>query len=169
MRPFGCHEMRIISGDRKRRVPGRSRELSQSFAACQSTASMLFRCPLGRCALTLVHCLLALPRLPTFGRVFMLRLDAPRSVSFCDGMTRRDFLHAGSLACLGFTLPAFFARQAAAAQTERDSDVNCIMLFLVGGQSHIDTFDPKPNAPAEVRGPFKPISTNVSGIEITEI
>jgi hypothetical protein len=103
----------------------------------------------------------------------MLRLDAPRFVSFCDGMTRRDFLHAGSLACLGFSLPAFFARKAAAAkagdETERDSDVNCIMLFLVGGPSHIDTFDPKPKAPAEVRGPFKPINTNVSGIEITEI
>jgi uncharacterized protein (DUF1501 family) len=88
-------------------------------------------------------------------------------------MTRRDFLHAGSLACLGFTLPAFFARRAAAAQsgdqTERDSDVNCIMIFLVGGPSHIDTFDPKPKAPAEVRGPFKPIATKVPGIEITEI
>src|SRR5262249_3984985 len=51
----------------------------------------------------------------------------------------------------------------------KDSDVNCIMLFLVGGPSHIDTFDPKPNAPAEVRGPFKPISTAAPGMQITEI
>ncbi|MCX7701946.1 MAG: DUF1501 domain-containing protein, partial [Gemmataceae bacterium] len=48
-------------------------------------------------------------------------------------------------------------------------DVNCIMLFLVGGPSHIDTFDPKPNAPAEVRGPFRPIPTKVPGMQITEI
>ena len=50
-----------------------------------------------------------------------------------------------------------------------NSDVNCIMLFLVGGPSHIDTWDPKPNAPAEVRGPFQPTATNVPGMHISEI
>ena len=95
----------------------------------------------------------------------MLRLDAERSVSFCDGLTRRDFLHAGALAPLGLTLPGFLA----ARETRKDSDVNCIMLFLVGGPSHIDTFDPKPDAPAEIRGPFKPIATRVPGLRITEI
>jgi uncharacterized protein (DUF1501 family) len=99
----------------------------------------------------------------------MLRLDAPRSVSFCDGLTRRDFLHAGSLSLLGLTLPSFSAQKARAVEKAKDDDVNCIMLFLVGGPSHIDTFDPKPKAPAEVRGPFKPIATNVPGMEITEI
>jgi hypothetical protein len=94
----------------------------------------------------------------------MLRLDANRSVSFCDGLTRRDFLHAGSLSVLGLTLPSLMAQAAG-----KDRDVNCIMLFLVGGPSHIDTWDPKPRAPAEVRGPFKPVATNVSGIKITEI
>lgn len=93
----------------------------------------------------------------------MLRFDASRSVSFCDGLTRRDFLHAGALSALGLTLA-----QAQAAEG-RDKDVNCIMLFLVGGPSHIDTFDPKPKAPAEVRGPFQPIQTNVAGFEISEI
>src|SRR5579859_5667394 len=97
----------------------------------------------------------------------MLRLDAPRSVSFCDGLTRRDFLHAGALVPLGLTLPRYLAAQAAGGSP--DCDVNCIMLFLVGGPSHIDTFDPKPDAPAEIRGPFKPISTNVPDIRITEI
>src|SRR3954447_22495076 len=97
----------------------------------------------------------------------MLRLDANRSVSFCDGLTRRDFLHAGSLAMLGLTLPAFLARKAAAAESTRD--INCIMLFLVGGPSHIDTWDPKPQAPEEIRGPFRAIPTNVSGMQITEI
>src|SRR5215470_10761267 len=96
----------------------------------------------------------------------MLRLDADRPVTFCDGLTRRDFLHAGSLATLGLTLPAWHRLTAGEG---KDADVNCIMLFLVGGPSHIDTWDPKPDAPAEVRGPFRPIRTSVPGIEITEV
>jgi uncharacterized protein (DUF1501 family) len=97
----------------------------------------------------------------------MLRFDAPRSVSFCDGHTRRDFLHAGAVSALGLTLPAFLARRAAAEGP--DPDVNCIMLFLVGGPSQLDTWDPKPDAPDEVRGPFKAIDTNVPGMRISEI
>src|SRR5205809_1541864 len=96
----------------------------------------------------------------------MLRLDANRSVTFCDGLTRRDFLHAGSLATLGLTLPAW---QRLTAAEGKDQDINCIMLFLVGGPSHIDTWDPKPSAPAEVRGPFRPIATNVPGMQITDV
>src|SRR6516165_7078352 len=97
----------------------------------------------------------------------MLRLDADRGASFCDGSTRRDFLHAGALSLLGLTLPGLMARKAAGATA--DKDVNCIMLFLVGGPSHIDTWDPKPKAPAEVRGPFKAIDTKAPGMQITEI
>ena len=48
------------------------------------------------------------------------------------------------------------------------NDMNCIMLFLVGGPSQLDTWDMKPNAPVEIRGPYKPIKTNVPGIEISE-
>ncbi|MFO0812850.1 MAG: DUF1501 domain-containing protein [Gemmatales bacterium] len=97
----------------------------------------------------------------------MLRLDAPAAASFCDGFSRRDFLHAGALSLLGLTLPQFNRLQAASAAP--DNDVNCIMLFLVGGPSQIDTWDPKPNAPAEIRGPFKPRRTNVEGISITDV
>lgn len=97
----------------------------------------------------------------------MLRLDAPGSVSFCDGLTRRDFLHVGALAGLGLTLPAYQAQKALAGNAGRD--VNCIMLFLVGGPSQIDTWDPKPDAPAEIRGPFKPMATKVPGMQMTEI
>jgi uncharacterized protein (DUF1501 family) len=97
----------------------------------------------------------------------MLRLDADRGVSVCDGLTRRDFLHAGSLSLLGLTLPGFIARRAEAATP--DKDVNCIMLFLLGGPSQIDTWDPKPKAPAEIRGPFQPIDTNAPGMQISEI
>src|SRR6185312_12736457 len=104
----------------------------------------------------------------------MLRLESDRGVSVCDGLTRRDFLHAGSLSLLGLTLPGFFARQASqasgvASAPRADKDTNCIMLFLLGAPSHIDTWDPKPKAPAEIRGPFKPIATKADGIRITEI
>lgn len=97
----------------------------------------------------------------------MYRLDAPRAVSFCDGLTRRDFLHAGRLVPLGLSLAGYYRLMA--DQKNPDRDVNCIMLFLVGGPSHIDTFDPKPKAPLEVRGPFRPMATRVAGIQITEI
>jgi hypothetical protein len=97
----------------------------------------------------------------------MLRLDAERPVSFCDGLTRRDFLHAGAIGTLGLTLPGLMAQKAPGNTPDRD--MNCIMLFLVGGPSQIDTWDPKPNAPAEIRGPFQPISTRVPGYQITEI
>ena len=108
----------------------------------------------------------------------MLRLDAPRAVRFCDGLTRRDFLHAGALAPLGLTLAGFLRAQDRGDKENRgdkplsspkDKDINCIMLFLVGGPSHIDTFDPKPKAPAEVRGPFQSIATKASGMQISEI
>ena len=97
----------------------------------------------------------------------MLRLDAERPVSFCDGLTRRDFLHAGAIGTLGLALPGLMAQRAAGNTADRD--MNCIMLFLVGGPSQIDTWDPKPNAPAEIRGPFHPISTRIPGYQITEI
>src|SRR5260370_40759435 len=96
----------------------------------------------------------------------MWRLDANCSVSFCDGMSRRDFLHAGALSGLGLTLPGLLASRASAAG--KDKDVNCILLMLVGGPSHIDTWDPKPKAPAEVRGPFKPTATTAPGMHITD-
>src|SRR5439155_20019361 len=50
----------------------------------------------------------------------------------------------------------------------RSDELSCLLLFLVGGPSHLDTFDPKPNAPSNIRGPFSPIPTNVPGIQICE-
>src|SRR5262245_20647888 len=96
----------------------------------------------------------------------MLRLDAQRPATFCDGLTRRDFLHAGAISTLGLTLTDWMALKANGQAPERD--VNCIMLFLVGGPSHIDTWDPKPLAPPEVRGPFGATATNVPGMRIAE-
>jgi len=98
----------------------------------------------------------------------MFRLDAQKAVKFDDGFSRRDFLHAGSLSMLGLSLPQFFSLKARGA-VDQSKDMNCIMIFLLGGPSHLDTWDMKPGAPAEIRGPYKPIKTNVPGIEISEI
>src|SRR5437867_1781186 len=95
----------------------------------------------------------------------MLRFEGNRDVHFCDGLTRRDFLKAGSLS-MGLSL-AELARLEAATAT-RGHETSCIQLFLVGGPSHIDTWDPKPNAPENIRGPFRPIATNVPGIQLSE-
>ena len=99
----------------------------------------------------------------------MLRLDADKTVEFCDGSRRRDFLHVGSLSLLGLGMSDFLQMRAAGAVADAGNDVNVIMLMLVGGPSQLDTFDMKPEAPIEIRGPYNPIRTNVPGIEICEI
>jgi uncharacterized protein (DUF1501 family) len=94
-----------------------------------------------------------------------------RKVQFCDGIARRDFLRLGSAGVfgMGFTLPAVLAQQAqAAAKGKKVKDISLIFLFLHGGLSTMDTWDLKPQAPAEFRGDFKPIATKVTGIQIGE-
>src|SRR5712692_2510966 len=98
----------------------------------------------------------------------MFRLDADKPVHFCDGLTRRDFLHAGSLPFFGLTLTELLNLKALGG-VNPNKDVSCILLFLVGGPSQLDTWDMKPAAPAEIRGPYKPIPTNVAGIQVSEI
>jgi uncharacterized protein (DUF1501 family) len=95
----------------------------------------------------------------------MLRFEGKTGVRFCDGLTRRDFLRAGALGAgaVGLSLADLESAQAA-----RSRDVNCILLFLVGGPSHLDTWDLKPDAPDAIRGPFRPIRTNVPGVEVCE-
>ncbi|MFN4260865.1 MAG: DUF1501 domain-containing protein [Gemmataceae bacterium] len=90
---------------------------------------------------------------------------------FCDGIARRDFLRLGtaSLFGLGITLPEILERQAQAKVSgQQTRDVALIYLFLHGGLSTIDTFDLKPDAPAEFRGEFQPLATCVPGIQICE-
>lgn len=94
----------------------------------------------------------------------MIRLDHHRSVEFCDGWRRRDFLRAGSIGALG--LSDYLALRARGAVSK---DVNVILLFLVGGPSQLDTWDMKPEAPSHIRGPYRPIKTNAPGVEISEI
>src|SRR5580658_3765843 len=91
--------------------------------------------------------------------------------SFCDGVNRRDFVRLGTASLLGmsFSLPDLLAARARAnEQGQPTRDVSLIFLFLQGGLSTIDTFDLKPDAPAEFRGEFKPIDSNVAGIQVGE-
>lgn len=96
----------------------------------------------------------------------MFTLPGPRH-RYCDGLSRRSFLQIGGLALGGLTLPQLLRaeRQASVGRSHKA----VIMVYLSGGLAHQDTFDLKPNAPSEVRGEFKPISTNVPGIQIGEL
>jgi hypothetical protein len=99
----------------------------------------------------------------------MLKL-LPTWTRNCEGIHRREFLRVGALAGLGLSLPAVFARKQALAKTGRKtSDANCILIWTRGGTSHHDTFDPKPDAPASVKGEFGVINTAVPGVRFTEI
>jgi hypothetical protein len=98
----------------------------------------------------------------------MWTIWGPRQRAFCDGVSRRDFLRVGALGLSGLTLPDLLRQRSPAATAPR-SHKSVIMIVLPGGPSHIDMYDPKPDAPAEVRGEFRPISTNVPGIRFTEL
>ncbi len=85
----------------------------------------------------------------------------------CDGNSRRDFLRIGALSATGFTL-ANYLRLAEAGEIADAKGKAAIFIDLNGGPSHIDSFDPKPEAPDDIRGKFKTISTNVTGIKVCE-
>jgi hypothetical protein len=96
-----------------------------------------------------------------------------RTSAECTGFSRRDFLRIGGLSALGLSLSTFLRlqHQAGASETNpppRRAGVNCILLWMQGGPSHIDTFDPKPDAPAEVRGEFRTIPTALPGVRVCE-
>src|SRR5260370_42691941 len=95
----------------------------------------------------------------------------------CAGpMDRRTWLKVGGLSLgalvsgLPPSLAGLFAAETGAAASGRslNKDFSVILFWANGGPSHLETFDLKPNAPAEIRGPFRPIRTNVPGLEITE-
>src|SRR4029077_13247103 len=89
----------------------------------------------------------------------------------CRGPSRREILRMGSLGFIGLGLDEWFRLRArAGAEPGGASKVkNCILIWLAGGPSHLDTFDPKPGAAADVRGEFKPIATSVPGVTISEV
>ena len=99
----------------------------------------------------------------------MLDLLAPARAGLCQGRTRRDFLQVGSLSAIGLSLPQL-ARAAAEGRVGPGHDKrSCIMIFNLGAPSHLDLWDMKPDAPAEVRGPFKPIRTATDAFEVSEL
>ena len=104
----------------------------------------------------------------------MLKLF-PEKVSNCETGSRRQFLlEVGALSAFGISLDSVLRGQAHASQGESgaladpSNDTNCILIWTRGGTSHHDTFDPKPNASADVRGDFSAISTALPGIQFTE-
>jgi hypothetical protein len=96
-----------------------------------------------------------------------------RPTRLCDGFSRRELIRVGGLSLLGLSLPGLVhARQTAEdsrAGTSFGKAKNVIFLWLQGGPPQHETFDPKPEAPAEIRGEFEPIATNVPGIQICEL
>jgi hypothetical protein len=99
----------------------------------------------------------------------MLNLTGPGRAHTCDGLTRRDFLQVGTLGAVGLSLPALLAAKAQGAVAKGRDDRSVILIFNLGAPSQLDTFDLKPEAPEEIRGPFNPIQTNAPGIQISEI
>ncbi|MFO0843774.1 MAG: DUF1501 domain-containing protein [Gemmataceae bacterium] len=102
----------------------------------------------------------------------MLRILGSRK-QFCDGLTRRDLLHLGALAPLGLTLPGWLAARAATPPTPPAAGFGqakrCILLCLWGSPSQLETLDPKPDAPVEVRGELGSVASALPGVRLGEV
>lgn len=100
----------------------------------------------------------------------MLTLSG-RAFGNCEGMSRRALLRAGTLGAFGVTLPGWLRARAEAGQAGkgRPDDKSVILVWLDGGPPQHETYDPKPEAPAEYRGPLKAIDTAVPGVQVSEL
>jgi hypothetical protein len=92
----------------------------------------------------------------------------------CDGFNRRDFLKIGLGGTLGLGLSDLLRLRASAnegsdAKSAAARNLNCIMIWMDGGPSHYETFDPKPDAPAEIRGSFGTVPTSVPGVHFSDV
>ena len=97
--------------------------------------------------------------------------SSPDKKPRCDGVVRRDIMRIGGLTALSFGLGDFFRWKRLAAETKKPPAArakSCILIWLDGGPSHLETFDPKPEAPSEVRGPLQSIATKLPGVRISE-
>ena len=105
----------------------------------------------------------------------MFSLESRNAPKLCDGISRRELMRVGGLSAFGLGLPDLLRATEATAPGVLPTDKtfgrakNLIYLFLHGGPPQHETFDPKPGAPEEVRGPFKPIQTNIPGIQFCEL
>src|SRR5213594_3000435 len=97
-----------------------------------------------------------------------------RANTNCNGLTRRDFIQVGLGGVLGLGLCDLLRLRARASDRNGPAgfasgkNVNCILIWLDGGPSHYESFDPKPDAPSEIRGEFKSIPTKVPGLHFSE-
>src|SRR4051812_16739968 len=102
----------------------------------------------------------------------MLDLNVGCQSTDCTGYSPRDFLRVGGLSALGLTMAQYFRLQSVAAASDaapvQRRNMNCILMWMQGGPSHIDTFDPKPDASLEIRGEFSTIQTRQPGVRISE-
>src|SRR3954464_12834300 len=91
-------------------------------------------------------------------------VDAMRNLP----LSRRQVLQAGAISALGLTLPDFLAASSPSSNG-RGRAKSCIFIFQYGGLSQLDSWDPKPNGPADIRGPYRPIATSVPGFQVGEL
>jgi hypothetical protein len=99
----------------------------------------------------------------------MLNWRTHHGIRHCDGLTRREILKVGGLGLMGLSLPALLRAQADVATSSPTPEArSVILLFLSGGPSHLDMWDLKPEAPAEIRGTFRPTATSALGMSICE-
>ncbi|MFM7041055.1 MAG: DUF1501 domain-containing protein [Planctomycetaceae bacterium] len=100
---------------------------------------------------------------------FHVAAPRDRAVLCGRGRTRRDFLQVGALGAVGLSLPQYARASAEGKVRPGHEKRSCILIFNLGGPSHVDLWDMKPEAPAEIRGPFKPIRTKSDAFEISEL
>ena len=96
----------------------------------------------------------------------MLTIYDQRQHRFCDGISRRGFLRIGSLGACGLALPDLLRAEAAGSSSDERS---VVMIYLPGGPTQHETFDPKPHAPRQIRGSYDPTSTKVPGVHFCEL
>lgn len=99
----------------------------------------------------------------------MLNLTGRGIAHTCNGTTRRDFLQVGTLGAAGLSLPDYLQAKEQGKVAPGSDEKSCIMIFNLGAPSQLDTFDMKPDAPSEVRGPFKAINTASAEFQLSEI
>ncbi len=97
----------------------------------------------------------------------MIKLVSNKQTTFCDGQTRRSFLRAGFLSLGGLTLPQLLQARAEADAVAKKTSV--IYIELTGGPTQFETYDPKPEAPSEYRGPLGIVKTNLPGVHFSEL
>jgi hypothetical protein len=97
----------------------------------------------------------------------MLTIEGTSQSRLCDGVSRRDFLRIGGLGMGGLALPGLLQAEQQAGL--RNSKKAVIMIYMAGAPPHQDLYDLKPDAPSNIRGEFKPINTNVPGIQFCEL